>query len=374
MYRAGRRERMSAGGTYPSEFFYGWTQLKAQGAAVDLLDEGEIARLAGSPSASAWSRLLRRALSMLLGRTVPGLALENVRQLLARPVRSLLNGFDAVLCTTTSLGIAACALKRAGLLSCEIVLLAMGLAGLRPFALLRWLLRSATIVSISASERDRLRALLGEGCRVHCVPFGVDTSFWSPEPADSGGPCNYALTIGNDTHRDYETLCNSWGAGLPPLKVVTSLALPPLPANVEQIRGDWRKATLSDAEIRALYRGALFVVVPLRQTLQPSGQSVCLQAMACGKAVVITDIDGLWDREFLRHGETCLLVPPGAPEALAAAAMQLVRDPGLAERLGSAARERLAGRQDVQSMAAGIAGVLGSLGHSRAREAAGRSP
>lgn len=373
MYRAGRRERLTAGTAYPSEFFYGWTQLKANGAAVDILDEADIARLAGGPGASAWSRLARRALSMLLGRTVPGLALENVRQLLARPVRGLINGFDAVLCTTTSLGIAACALKRAGLLSCEIVILAMGLAGLRPFALLRWLLRSATIVSISASERDRLRVLLGDDARVHCVPFGVDTAFWSPGPSE-GGATAYALTVGNDVHRDYETLCRAWTADLPTLKAVTSMVLPALPSNVEHIQGDWRSATLSDAEIRALYRGALFVVVPLKQTLQPSGQSVCLQAMACGKAVVITDIDGLWDREFLRHGETCLLVPPGAPGALAAAAAELVRDPGLAERLGSTARARLAGRQDVQSMAEGIASVLDSLGRARARDEAMHRP
>jgi glycosyltransferase involved in cell wall biosynthesis len=38
--------------------------------------------------------------------------------------------------------------------------------------------------------------------------------------------------------------------------------------------------------------------------------------MACGKAVILSDTAGLWDREQMRHGEICYLVRPGDPAAM----------------------------------------------------------
>jgi glycosyltransferase involved in cell wall biosynthesis len=56
--------------------------------------------------------------------------------------------------------------------------------------------------------------------------------------------------------------------------------------------------------------------------------------MRCGAAVIATDIGG--HRGFSIDGETARLVPPKAPDALAAAIMELIADPairiGLAEQ------------------------------------------
>ena len=60
--------------------------------------------------------------------------------------------------------------------------------------------------------------------------------------------------------------------------------------------------------------------------------------MACGRPVVLSNIKGLWDREVLRDGANCLLVPPGDPVALAAAIDRLRADPALRRRIGTAAR------------------------------------
>jgi glycosyltransferase involved in cell wall biosynthesis len=61
--------------------------------------------------------------------------------------------------------------------------------------------------------------------------------------------------------------------------------------------------------------------------------------MAAGKPILASDIPAL--REILRDGETALLLPPGEPEAWAAAARALLRDPGRAAALGARARAAL---------------------------------
>jgi glycosyltransferase involved in cell wall biosynthesis len=65
---------------------------------------------------------------------------------------------------------------------------------------------------------------------------------------------------------------------------------------------------------------------------------VTLQAMSAGRAVILSDIKGLWAPELLRHQENCLLVPPHDAAALAAAIARLRGDAALRARLGTAAR------------------------------------
>lgn len=73
---------------------------------------------------------------------------------------------------------------------------------------------------------------------------------------------------------------------------------------------------------------------------QESFGYVLVEAMAAGVPVVATDIPGF--REVVREGRDGLLVPPGDPEALAAALHRVLADPVLAERLASSGRERAA--------------------------------
>jgi glycosyltransferase involved in cell wall biosynthesis len=62
-----------------------------------------------------------------------------------------------------------------------------------------------------------------------------------------------------------------------------------------------------------------------------------LEAMCAGKPVVATDVGAV--RELVEEGRTGLLVPPGDPEALAAALGRLITDGELRARLGAAGRE-----------------------------------
>ena len=111
------------------------------------------------------------------------------------------------------------------------------------------------------------------------------------------------------------------------------------PPGVEVVHGIWHDSRLSDRDIRALFRQADLVVCPLKDTTQPAGQSATLQAMACGKAVVLSRTAGLWDTRNMRNGENCVLVEPGDVPALRAAIEELLGSPQTVQRVGGKARE-----------------------------------
>ncbi len=77
--------------------------------------------------------------------------------------------------------------------------------------------------------------------------------------------------------------------------------------------------------------------------------NVLLEAMASGAVAVATAVDGAV--EVVVPEETGLLVPPRAPEAVAAAVQRVLGDPVLAERLARAARRRVEVEFTVEAMA-----------------------
>lgn len=89
------------------------------------------------------------------------------------------------------------------------------------------------------------------------------------------------------------------------------------------------------AETNSLVRGASLHAVPLFDTGFSSGQTVLLRAMAVGKACVVSDVAGI--RDYVRHGETALVVPPADPGSLRDALTGLWRDPERRRILGVAA-------------------------------------
>jgi len=240
----------------------------------------------------------------------------------------------------------------------------MGLLPMRPSPLevrmFRYFARHIHLVCISRGEQAFLQRLIPNQ-RIHYIPFGVDQNFWSPQ---SDSTSDYVFAIGNDKNRDWRTLISAWNEDLPRLKIVTSMPVPSAPPNVEVIRGDWRNQILGDEELRTLVRGARFVVVPLHDTIQPAGQSACLQAMACGKAVILSNIAGLWDRELMRDGVSVLLTPPENVTALSDNIRRLTVDQGMVERLGLSARRVICESLNVDNMAASLLHLGTSLSES----------
>ena len=59
--------------------------------------------------------------------------------------------------------------------------------------------------------------------------------------------------------------------------------------NAELINGDWHSQEITDSKIREYYSSAFLTIIPLKNSIQPSGQSVCLQSMLCETPVLISD-------------------------------------------------------------------------------------
>jgi glycosyltransferase involved in cell wall biosynthesis len=67
--------------------------------------------------------------------------------------------------------------------------------------------------------------------------------------------------------------------------------------------------------------------------------NVVIEAMATGAVAVATDVGGC--RELVAHGETGIMVPPGQPDAVARAVLDLLTQDDLTRRLRLAARRRV---------------------------------
>jgi glycosyltransferase involved in cell wall biosynthesis len=112
--------------------------------------------------------------------------------------------------------------------------------------------------------------------------------------------------------------------------------------------------SVPDADLAALYRECLAFA------LLSEGEGfglVFAEAMAHGKPCLATDADAAC--ELVRHGETGLLVPPRDEAAAAAALGRLLGEPGLAARLGAAARREVEARLLPSHFRARMAAFMG---------------
>lgn len=215
---------------------------------------------------------------------------------------------------------------------------------------------SAGVVCMSKAGRDRLLDLTGaDPRRVHVALLGVDDRFWQPAPPAERG---YVLAVGRDLARDYATFARAVEQ-LPVRAVVAAgranLAGLELPGNVE-VRFD-----IGADEVRDLYAGAACVVVPTRREdyrygTENSGTIALLEAMACGRPVVVTERSTL--REYVRVGETALTVPPEDPAALRDAVEMLLADSERSRALGEHGRRLVEDHHTTRLFAARLAGII----------------
>jgi phosphatidylinositol alpha-mannosyltransferase len=181
------------------------------------------------------------------------------------------------------------------------------------------------------------------------VPNGVDTGRFRPGVAPPPGSRDGRFTVlfvGRlDPRKGLDVLLAAWPrvvhelSGEARLNVVGSSALAPfVRASVPRpLRSTIHFAgAVSARDLPGWYAAADVFCSPA--TRNESFGIVLLEAMSTGKPVVASDLPGY--RAVCRPRAEGLSVPPGDPEALAAALTALARDTDLAQRLGRAGRRR----------------------------------
>ena len=201
----------------------------------------------------------------------------------------------------------------------------------------RVLFAGAKVIFTGEADRENYLAhVCGRRADTVLMYFGVDENFWRPDPKAAG---DYVFAIGS-AFRDYDTLFAAWRDRETKLKIVSANleVSSETPDSIEIASGIWHSSKLSDGDIRGLFQGACYVITPLHETSRPAGQSATLQAMACGKAVIMSRISGLWDPQTMVHLENCYLVAPGDIAALRLAVDYFESKPNEAARIGANAR------------------------------------
>ncbi len=126
------------------------------------------------------------------------------------------------------------------------------------------------------------------------IPFCIDTDYWSRKEMTINE--KKILFIGNDKNRDYEFAVRLAEKMQDyEFTFITEKIKNPNLKNLNFINGNWRDETVSDSNIKNIYKENFLTIVPLVKNHQPSGQSVTLQSMSTGTPVLITMTEGFWD-------------------------------------------------------------------------------
>lgn len=347
VYAGGRHLRGTDG---PSDFFYGARQMETRaGWAVDCLDADP------GPADTLTSLVAGRLLGKLVPPRTSADWIAKTRRLLPR-----LQGYDVIVSTATEISFGLALWKELGLLKKPLVGILCGAVNfpigsdLRRAITARFMSQMHAVLFADSEEAEIRKRFKPDAHGITSGWFGVDETFWTmpAAPTSRGG----VLAVGNDGRRDYSTLVEA-ARLLPdiPFAVVTRLpTLDDLPTNVRWRRGDWKENAVSDGGLRELYQTAASVVVPLKESIQPSGQSVAMQAMMCGAPVVITKTSGWWGSDVIRDGREVALVGPGNVEELAAAIQETMSTSGVL----AASNALLAAKWTAQGFAERLAAVI----------------
>ena len=181
---------------------------------------------------------------------------------------------------------------------------------LRKINILIFMFLSDKLLFLSKGEfeyvKDKYSIL---GSKSHFIPFPVDTDFWKSKEAINQN--KKILFIGNDDKRDYEFVLNlaKEMSDYEFTLITSKIHKNELKSdNVNLIFGKWNEETLTDEEIKKYYQNSDLTIIPIKESLQPSGQSVALQSISCGTPVVITETKGFWEPKLFNDGENIIFL------------------------------------------------------------------
>jgi len=229
--------------------------------------------------------------------------------------------------------------------------------------MIKWAIKKIDII-ICPSE-SQIQYLINAGFdsdKLFFIPTGIDLDFINRnKPEYSISDEMFILSVGHDNGRDYQTLINI--VNDLPVKLIIVAKPNNIPS--EAVVGNNIKIqTMPYKQLLTLYSKSMFVVVPTvdeNKTVYQSdcsGHTVILDAMACGKAVIVSERSTL--RHLIEDGNNGIIVVPQNPAALRAAMLRLISDSVLCQRMGDVSLKKV-GKFSTYNFAKELSQIIKSI-------------
>jgi glycosyltransferase involved in cell wall biosynthesis len=210
------------------------------------------------------------------------------------------------------------------------------------------------VLCLSETSATILKSLGIDPARLHVIGSRVDCDFF--QPVSTSEPA--LIVSAGAINRDYHTLLEAC-AGLDVHVTIAAdtawrHSLGKLPEEMSGERFEMRSFG-NYRNLRDLYARATLMVVPLVEGQFASGQTVILEGMAMGKAMITTNIAGRSD--FIEDGINGVYVPSHNVEALRVAIAALLADPARRAAMANAGRTAAVEKYRVEHYVARIMGA-----------------
>lgn len=176
--------------------------------------------------------------------------------------------------------------------------------------------------------------------RIHLLPYGVNLARFTPGPGGKprSRPFRVLCVAHISPRKGHIDLLEAWRLlRLPDAELLLVGAMSEaMKRALRDYSGQYKHIPfVSNSELPRYYRSASVFVLP---SIEDGFGVVCLEAMACGLPVIVTENTGAAD--MIVPKRTGFVVPIRSPERIAEALESLYRDPALRARMGEeAARE-----------------------------------
>jgi glycosyltransferase involved in cell wall biosynthesis len=219
------------------------------------------------------------------------------------------------------------------------------------------------VIVLCAEQQRILSEKIGiPAARITRVPIWCDHRYFRAERVKPASPGDYLLSVGMES-RDYPTL---------------QLAARELPYPLHVVASGWSRGAgfaaadgidgrenltiergVPTTRLRQLYAGCRMLVVPLKSVTYAAGVTSIVEAMAMGKAVVVSASPGILD--YVRDGVSGRVVPIGDPGALREAIVDLWEHPEVAARMGEHNRAWVESEINMDVFVERVARMLGAV-------------
>jgi glycosyltransferase involved in cell wall biosynthesis len=332
----------------PADFLYGMNCLDRNKYEVDFINAPQGAKKA-----------LREKFLYVFERIFSKIAKVSIALEIYPLYRDKIKQAEIIFCANDGIALGLLFWKRLGFIKAEIIAMVQALPErikyfrrfpfVRPF--ISWLLGDAAFILTftGCAQTDFVRDFRLDKNKLKIYPFGADTDFWKIMPELQVD--NFILSIGNDTNRDYATLVDALPENIS-LKIITKRPVDIKNKPVEILTG------ISNEEVRKLYNQALFVVIPsLKLKNESSGQSTSMQAMACGKAVILPRLPTM--EEIYSVNEDCLYYDPENSADLREKIQLLLDDQTLRNKIAASGHKKVNENFTCQKMAERLEKIIG---------------